>query len=266
MNYPKYDALIKSGTKDYAKLKSVINSTKHLNPQPSKIYLINPDGFKPDGTDYDDKIIVIKDEEVFPGCDRDNISFRKSWCFATLIALFQDVTEQDYYLDIQSDNFFMRPIDLFNEDGTPIFFMSPQHSHYHQQYFTFSKKMFDLERVGDDSFIIDFMMYNKEISKEMLNPYHDDFNVFFKEACKNINKESYPTEQDCYANWCLKHHPGKYKIIKGIPTNLMGKRYPENYTEAEVERIVNSGRYNNVTAISLHTWGDEDHNRYSEDY
>jgi hypothetical protein len=251
-NSPSYDVLIKSSPKDYVKLKRVINSIKFLNPQPSKIFLINPHGYRPQFTDYDDKIIVVKDEQVFPECDRNKISHRKNWCFATFIALFQDITEKDYYLDIQSDNFFMKPLNLFSDDGKPIFFMSPQHSHYHQQYFTFSKKMFDLERVGDDSFIIDFMMYNKKITKELLQPY-GNFNNFFEQACKNINIESYPTEQDCYANWCLKHHKDKYVVIKGVNTILQGKEMPNLYSEEEIEQILQNNNAD-VVAISLHSW------------
>jgi len=253
----KYDVIIKSGLKDYQKLKYVINSIKFLNPQPSKIFLINPTGYRPDSTDYDDKIVVIKDEMIFPNCDRNRIPHRKNWCFATFIALFQDITEQDYYFDIQSDNFFVKPINLFTEDNRPIFFMSPQHSHYHQQYFNFSKKMFDLERVGNDSFIIDFMMYKKSVSKQMLEPY-GNFDNFFDEACKNINGDSYPTEQDCYSNWCLKRGID-YEIITNVQTKLMGKTYPENYSEEEVKNILNSNSFgNDVVSISLHTWNDQD--------
>jgi hypothetical protein len=251
----KYDVIIKSGIKDYIKLKYVINSIKYLNPQPSKIFLINPDGFKPNNTNYDDKIVVIRDEDVFPNCDRNRITYRKNWCFATFIALFQNITEQDYYFDIQSDNFFIKPINLFTENNEPIFFMSPQHSHYHQQYFNFSKKMFDLERIGDDSFIIDFMMYNKNITKKMLEKY-ENFENFFNEACEHINYNSYPTEQDSYANWCLKHN-NYYKIEKNVQTKLMGKTYPDNYNEFEIENIL-TNTFDNVVSISLHTWNDQD--------
>ena len=170
------------------------------------------------------------------------------------MALFQDITEQDYYLDIQSDNFFIKTVNLFKENK-PTFFMSPQHSHYHQPYFNFTKKMFDLERVGDDSFIIDFMMYKKSISKEMLRPY-GNFENFFKEACENINESSVPTEQDCYANWCLKHHNGMYNIQKKVTTVLMGRQHPLNYTEDDVERIL-MDNFSDAVSVSLHTWHNE---------
>jgi hypothetical protein len=264
----KYDVLIKSGKKDYVKLKHVINSIKFLNPQPSKIFLINPDGYKPEFTNYDEKILVVKDDEVFPNCNRNKIPYRKNWCFATLIALFQNITEQNYYLDIQSDNFFVKPIDLFTSDNKPIFFMSPQHSHYHQPYFNFSKKMFDLERVGEDSFIIDFMMYDKRITKTMLEKY-DNFDHFFEVACQNIDITSYPTEQDSYANWCLKYDLG-YHVEKNIPTVLEGKHYPQNYSEDEISAILNrfengvfmSELHRKSVSISLHTWGDQDDTKH----
>jgi hypothetical protein len=252
----KYDVIIKSGIKDYCKLKHVINSIKFLNPQPSKIYLINPDGYKPENTKYDDIIITVKDEDALPGCDREEIKYRKNWCFAQFIALFQDITEQDYYLDIQSDNFFLNPIDLFDKDGKPNFFMSPQHSHYCEAYFKFTEHMFDLEKVADDSFIVEFMMYNKKITKELLNKYGNDHKIFFKEACKITTKECCISDQDSYANWCLKHHPEKYNVIKDLYTEITGKYYPETYTEEEINDILISYEGTAKVAISLHTWND----------
>jgi hypothetical protein len=248
----KYDVLIKSGQKDYTKLKHVINSIKFLNPQPSKIFLINPDGYRPEGTDYDEKIVVVKDEEVFPNCDRNRILYRKNWCFVNLMAVFQDVTEQDYYLDIQSDNFFIKPLNLFTDDDRPIFFMSPQHSHYNPAYFNFSEKMFDVGMIGDDSFIIDFTMYDKRITKTMLDKY-GNFENFFDMACANINSNCYPSDPDSYANWCLKHDLG-YHVEKNVQTTLMGKIFPLNYTEEEIITILDEHKDSDSVSISLHTW------------
>ena len=254
-NNIKYDVLIKSDVKDYVKLKYVINSVKFLNPQPSKIFLINPDGFKPNNTDYDNIIITVMDKDVFPNCDRNNIKFmKKNWCFSTFIALFQDVTEQKYYFDIQSDNFFLKPINLFN-NNKPIFFISPQYAHYHVPYFNFSRQMSDVDRVGNDSFMINFMMYNKDISKEMLTPY-GNFDNYFKRACEIINDDCHPTEQDYYPNWCLKHHDDLYDIQKNVMVSIQGKHHPDVYLEQEIENIINiyTENYKDLAAISLHTW------------
>jgi hypothetical protein len=97
-------------------------------------------------------------------------------------------------------------------------------------------------------------MYDKRLTKKMLGNY-DNFNHFFKVACENINLSSYPTEQDCYANWCLKHDLG-YHIEKNVQTTLMGKTYPLNYTEQEIIKILDDYKNNDSVSISLHTWED----------
>jgi hypothetical protein len=255
---PKYDTVIKSAPKDYIKLKYVINSLKHLNPQPEKIYIISPDGYLPTGTNYDDKLISVKDADVFPGCDRDRLKHRKNWVYQNFMSVFQNVTQENFYLDVQSDNFFVNDVNLF-ENGKPVFFISPQHSHYHQPYFTYSKTMFDLDRLSSDSFIIEFMMYNRTITKEMLSK-HQSFNNLYDKSCEIISPTCYMADQELYGNWCVKHHPDLYLIRENIKTKLLGKHYPNNYSEQEIIEIIHKNDYEEV-AISLHTWGDEEFNR-----
>jgi hypothetical protein len=98
------------------------------------------------------------------------------------------------------------------------------------------------------------MMYKKSVTKELLTPY-GDFDNFFKIACENISQSSYPTEQDTYANWCLKHHAGMYYIKNEVPTVFNGKTYPANYTENEVGQTL-KGDFGDAVSVSLHTWGD----------
>lgn len=252
--FPTYDAVIKSAPKDYIKLKYVINSLKHLNPQPSKIYIISPDGFKPTDTIYDEKLVSIFDDEVFPGADRNKILHRKNWVFQNFMSVFQDVTEQEYYLDIQSDNFFVNNVDLF-ENGKPKFFISPQHSHYHKPYFNFSKTMFDIERLAPDSFIVEFMMYNKSITKQILSGY-ESFNDLFDKSCEIIGPKCYLADQELYGNWCLKNAPDVYIVEENVKTKMIGKHYPDNFNEEEIQSVL-SEVYPEDVAVSLHTWGDE---------
>ena len=243
------DAIIKSHHKDYVKLPFVIDSLRFVNPQPENIYLINRDNFNP--LPDDKRITVFHDDEVFPGTDRSRLRFRPNWCFMSIIGVFQEITKNDYYLDVQSDNIFLQPIDLFENDK-PLFFMSPQHSHYHQPYFTFSKRMFDVGREGSDSFIVDFMLYNKNIGREMRSGYKD-FNQFFDRICEVTDRNSYIGDYELYPNWCLKYKPGMYDIKK-INTILLGNKNIGHYTKEKIDQIINSSH--NATAISLHTWAD----------
>ena len=225
---PKYDVIIRSGQKDIHKLPQVIKSLRFLNPQPEMIYLINREGIVPPAHQNDVKFRGIRDDIVFPDCDRDYISYRKNWLFGVMMSLFQNVTQNDFYFDVNSDVFFTAPLDLFTSEGKPIFFVSPQHEHYHEPYFAFSRKMFDIERQGNDSFIMDYTMYNKSISRDILKKY-GSFNDFFKEACKIITDVCYPADSELFANWCLKHNPDMYAVQRDIQTIIVGKIYPDNY-------------------------------------
>ena len=66
----KYDVVIKAHPKDYYKLDLVIETFHFLNPLPDKIYILSTDGYYPEGTSFDDKIIYITDDQVEPFIDR----------------------------------------------------------------------------------------------------------------------------------------------------------------------------------------------------
>jgi len=237
------DVIIKSHAKDYVKLPFVIESMKFVQENIENIYLINQDGYNP--LPEDQRITVIHDSEVFPGCDRKRLKHRPNWCFMSLIGIFNDITKNEYYLDMQSDNIFLKPISFF-DDG-PVFYMSMQHSHYHKPYFEFSKRLYGFERLGPDSFIIDFMLYKKEFTREML--MGKDFNSFFDKVVEITDSESFIGDYELYPNWCLKNHPDFYKI-KNIETRIHGVYHPTNYKPRDIMNITNY----NCTSISLHTW------------
>ena len=102
----------------------VIETFHFLNPLPDKIYILSPDGYYPEGTSFDDKIIYITDDQVEPFIDRTRLTHRPNWNWINLVSILQKFTENDLYLDVQSDNFFVKPIDLFDESGRPRIFQN----------------------------------------------------------------------------------------------------------------------------------------------
>lgn len=250
----KYDVLIKSAPKDYIKLPLVINSLENLNPQPENVYVLSPDGVIPE-CNYE--VIPVKDEEVFPNFNKNSIKFRPNWCWATFVALFQKFTKNDLYLDVQSDNVFLRPINLF-EGNTPKFFISPTHNQHHGPYFVFMEKMFSLKKElpGRESFIIDFMLYNRILTQKLLNSYDDNIYTFLRKASEVINGNCHPTEQDTYGNFCLTHYPDEYIIKKEIGTMMFGKNYPKGFTVDEMRNHIHHAikNHSNIVSISFHTW------------
>jgi hypothetical protein len=168
--------------------------------------------------------------------------------------MFQDITKNDFYLDANSDNIFMNELNLFDESGKPFLFMSPQHSHHSQPYYTFNELMMGLSKVAEDSFIMEFMMYNKKVSREILDTV-GGFDNFFNKSCEIIDKDCHIADQELYSNWCLAKHPDMYAIKKGIQTLIDGKQYPLSYTSLELEALIDAYKGDpDLTAISYHTW------------
>lgn len=262
---PKYDVIIKSHNKDYVKLPFVIDSIKYLVPQPEHIILINPDLYCPEEFISDSRILLFHDDMILPGCDRNKFKYRPNWCISTLMALFQDVTPNDYYLDIQGDNFFVREHHLFDENDRPIFYVSPQHKHFHPPYFAFNEKMFGIPgRVGAewgigerDSFIIDFMLYSKKINKEMLDMYGGIDN-YFNKCVEIIDIKCHPSEQDLYPNWALSKHPELYVVKMNTQVFIDGKDLPAEFTkeeiQANIDKVYTNPEYKDVIAITCHSW------------
>jgi hypothetical protein len=261
MEYNKYDIVIKSHEKDYCKLKFNINSFKYLNPQPSNIYIVSKDGYAPSGTDYDNIIKTIKDEEVVPFIDREKISYRKNWSWCNLISLFQNFTENDYYLDVQADNFFLKNIDLF-EEGKPILYNTtnnPNNNWIWSPYFNFSKLIFYVDKVSiGSSYITEFILYNKNYTKMLLSEY-SDFNSMMNFIYININSDSYPADQEIYGNFIESKLKDKYKIKLNTPIILMGIESKNEIDEKFIEELISTAKIQNneALALSYHSWWDD---------
>jgi len=141
--------------------------------------------------------------------------------------LLQNVTKNDFYFECMADNFFLKPIELFSLSGKPKFFISPQHSHIHDQYFNFQKNVYGIDRFNhpngtlNSSFIIDFIMYNKNICKKILKN-HANLESFMQEMASSISDHAYPGDQELYANISNHYYPNFYEIEYGIKTILSG--------------------------------------------
>ena len=173
----KYDVVIKAHPKDYYKLDLVIETFHFLNPLPDKIYILSPDGYYPEGTSFDDKIIYITDDQVEPFIDRTRLTHRPNWNWINLVSILQKFTENDLYLDVQSDNFFVKPIDLFDESGRPRIFQNSYNdinNEGHRPYFVFQERVFDIPKANKGySYIIEFMLYDRKKLAKLMDGYKD---------------------------------------------------------------------------------------------
>ena len=106
-----YDLLMLAHPKDYTKLEYSINSCmEFLFPKPENIYMVSPNEI------VSDKIIYIPDDKAI-AVTKDKIKYRRAnWIWKMLVNLFQDFTENDFYLTVDEDVFFNRRQELFGDE------------------------------------------------------------------------------------------------------------------------------------------------------
>lgn len=253
----KYDVVIKSAPKDYFKLNLVVDSIKFLNPTPSKIYILSKDGYLPKGTDYDSKMQAVLDSDVVPFIDRKKLNHRSNWNWINLVSLFQDFTEQDLYFDIQSDNFFLRDIDLFDENGNvKIFRSTVNHVNVSgwRPYFNFSEKVFNLPKISSGfSYIIEFLMYNKVHLKKLTEMY-ESFDSMMDVIYSNINNDSYPADQEIFGNLVEKYFQDQYTFVDNFPVHFTGTEGDPKLVD--IVQYINAVKMQlpEVVSCAYHTW------------
>jgi len=253
-----YDVTIKSHPKDYHKLNLVVESLSFLSPQPKNIYIISPDGFVPESEKYKDILVAVKDSEIVPNIDRDKFAERKNWAWQNSLSILQDITENDLYLDVQSDNFFIKEVELFDFEGKPKLFRSIQNLNNNagwSPYFIFNKNVFDLDRTWNGySYIIEFMMYDKKILKDFFINKFGSIDNLLLSMYENNNSFSYLGDQEFYGSLIESLYSSKYSFVDNTPVILDGSNndisaeFLKKY-EDKVKKM-----YPETIAFSYHTW------------
>jgi|TARA_R110002012_G_scaffold281549_3_gene470802 hypothetical protein len=238
----KYDLIIPSHPKDYIKLQYCLGAClTHLNPKPENVYLITPDGLS------GENITPIKDDEAI-GITMSEINYRRpNWIFQMFVNLFQDFTENDLYMTVDSDVIFNREQQLF-KDGKPIFFISDRDQH-HIPYFDFMDKWSGLERQKDYTFINDYMMMDKKICREML----PDINALLDFCNKNLSEDCLLADYELYGNFVTWAYPEMYET-EHTKTKMHGKYVQEPWSEGEIEQAITYYLNKDVDLFTIHSW------------
>jgi hypothetical protein len=261
MTFPNYDVVIKSHAKDYHKLPLVINSLQHLIPQPEGIYIVSSEGYLPTGTEYDEKLIAVKDEDVLPVIDSSRLNHRPKWNWINLVSILQTFTKNDYYLDVQSDNFFIKPIELFdNNSGKPRLFQStanPGNNKGHDPYFNYSERVLEIEKQSlDCSYIIEFMLYDRRIIRDYILGMYSSIEEFLEISYKHVHDDSYPADQEIFGNMIEQYYPTEYEIVPNTPVHFMGvagdTQIPVSSIQAYIRTV--SLELPEMVACSFHNW------------
>ena len=237
----RYDAIILSHPKDYTKIYYCLESMRWLNPLPDNIYLVTPDRAT------SDNFVCLTDSEVID-LDISEVKFsRPNWIYQQLIKTFQDVTRNDLYMCIDSDLIFNRPIDVF-AGGKPNFFISDRDQH-HIPYFSLMEIYFGFGRQVNHTYINDFMLFDKNVCREML----PDLKTFVNDLNEILVNEEYLfSEFETYGNYVTKTHPRMYNHTH-TKTKTHGQY--KQWSHDEIRSAINMYKGNtNVDLFTIHTW------------
>lgn len=245
-----FDILILAAEKDFNKLKFVYESINKKIPNYNEIHCISD--IKISNKDkisgikyYTDDDVIDFDFSKFKG----NVKIRKGWYAQQYIKLFQNVTS-DNYLVVDSDIYFNKKINI--DVNNPTFFLGRDQNN--RPYFEFMKRLLDLDRVYNHSFINEIMLFKKEYIQKMLDIMNVDVNGFFElsvEILNDINKISGMSEYELYGNFVTKYFPSVYDY-KRINTHLGGKH--SVWDDEEMSNYIKMFENSNYDIISMHSW------------
>ena len=222
----KYDIIIPTIYRDYPFLNKVIKYVIQ-NLTPENIYIIT-NGEK---SKYISKSIInnpkctIRDENrLIDGMDfctikhllaKRGIRNRPGWYYQQFLKMgfsLSKFAQNDYYLSWDSDTLPLRPLKMFDTDGSPFFTMKNE---YHQPYFDTIYRLIEARKINKKSFIAENMMFNKTIMKELIGEIENSkakSNKWFEKIILSIDEgeEFGFSEFETYGTYCLQKHPNLY--------------------------------------------------------
>jgi hypothetical protein len=245
------NVIIPSAPKDYTKLPYVIkNIAANVCPKVENIYIFTPT--KLDLKINDLNIINILENDVIK-YDKYRIKYRPTWQYAMYLKLFQDVTEGNEYLVMDSDHILIKNFNLYDKDNKPYFFLTADQNA--QEYFNFSKSVFNIGREYNFSFISEIMLINKNVVENMLTSINCNRDNFFYKFENYISRQCHLAEYELYGNYVYKNFPDMYSF-KNINQKRISYRW-HPYETDELESLISqfySQNYENIDSIRIDTY------------
>ena len=179
-----------------------------------------------EGTVKDYKNIEIIDEDKMV----DGLSFdvlknylekrgaegRTGWYFQQFLKLgYALTTEDEYYLIWDADTVPIKPIEMFDINGLPSFDIKTE---YHKPYFKTIKKLLNLDKTIDGSFISAHILFKTSFVREIIDEIQEInpsqpwfFNIIDAIDDKDLPYSGF-AEAETYGTYVVNKHPGCYNL------------------------------------------------------
>jgi len=244
-----YDIFIPVALKDEYKLPHLIESIYEYQTF-NKIYIVSPDkinSFK------DSKINYFLDRDLLPNVKKENFSFRPGWMYQQMLKLFQNVTEKDYYLVLDSDAVLLKPLTIFNENH-PIWYYGWRQNHL--PYFLYLKKIFNISKSLNHTGIGDIGIFNKKIINSFLKYCNCKTpQEFISNIQSNMNLLFHFSEYETYSNFTKTYYPDLYQYsnIKQFNTGR-DSNIGQYWTDQEINSTIKEAKQTDANLLLMHTW------------
>jgi len=106
-----------------------------------------------------------------------------------------------------------------------------------------------------NTYIIEFMMYNKILLNKLFESYGSR-EAFIEKVYHNIDETKYPADQEIFGNLVCNYFNDKYLHVNNFPIIRTGYHYPQMIDEKQIEQALEQIKNTNreMYAISIHTW------------
>ncbi len=206
------DVVIPSAEKDHYVLALTIESIKRFVSHPiNKIYVVSPDPVKTKTLLRHYEIDHINDNEVLErGTGFYKYSYknmdRSGWLKQQFIKLSADkFCEMENYLVVDSDTIFLRPVTFYRKSRYIMHVTKTYHRPYHE----LLTKILNLPRTSALSFISHYMLFNKQIVREMRDEIRSHTGLDWDEAIMKYishNTISPFSEYETYGNYLFNRY------------------------------------------------------------
>jgi len=184
--------------------------------------------------------IFVDEDLVVAGLNSQSYShWRWLWYWQQILKLSAaDIVATPYYLVVDSDVVFLRPVKLFNPEGKPFYATATE---YHQPYFDVFWQLLGIKPNREYSFTVHHMIYNMHIVKEMRDRFRPE-KPWWKNIVRYVepqppwNHMSQVNEQETYGHYIKEMHPEEVNIrplrfenVNVLPNEEMLKKLAEHY-------------------------------------
>ena len=244
-----YDFFIPVHEKDAHKLPFLLESI-YNNFTFNKIVITSPS--KVNGP-IDSRITYVQDSDILGDLKKENFTFRPGWTYQQLLKLFQSITESEYYVAVDSDAYFLKSVEFFNEKKPIWYYGWPQN---HIAYNLFLSKLFKIDKSLNHTGIGDLGTFNKGIMSSFLR--YCNFNTvfeFYNFIHNKLHLLFHLSEFELYSNFVNTHYPDLY-TFKQIKQHNTGRdlNTGQQWSKRDIEQTIQLAKKTDADILLMHTW------------